>query len=189
MNKGFNTIPKEVGNMTRTFITAIFMALFSQTVWSAELAEIQLKETLDEMRGFCIDIRGHKQRAMVKKGLQAHSCYSYQGQIAVDQAFDKNLLKQNSFFMPAFDVCMEAKGRFKGASLILSKCKDKDVQKFELTRKNQIKLVGESNFCVAIGEEKSKKGGGGNPTHLMRAITLQDCLTTKSRYTTWKINN
>jgi len=30
-------------------------------------------------------------------GLQAHSCYSYQGQIAVDQAFDKNLLKQNSF--------------------------------------------------------------------------------------------
>ena len=189
MNKGFNTIPKEVGNMTRTFITAIFMALFSQTVWSAELAEIQLKETLDEMRGFCIDIRGHKQRAMVKKGLQAHSCYSYQGQIAVDQAFDKNLLKQNSFFMPAFDVCMEAKGRFKGASLILSKCKDKDVQKFELTRKNQIKLVGESNFCVAIGEEKSKKGGGGNPTHLMRAITLQDCSTTKSRYTTWKINN
>ena len=175
--------------MTRTLLIAIFLTLLSQTAWSAELAEIQLKESLDEMRGFCIDIRGHKQRAMVNKGLQAHSCYSYQGQISVDQAFDKNLLKQNSFFMPAFDVCMEAKGRFKGASLILSECKDKDVQKFELTRKNQIKLVGERNLCVAIAEEKSKKGGGGNPTHLMRAITLQDCSTTKSRYTTWKINN
>ena len=174
---------------TRAFIAAIFSTLLSQTVWSAELAEIRLKEKLDEMRGFCIDIRGHKEHAIVQKGLQAHSCYSYQGQIAVDQAFDKNLLKQNSFFMPAFGVCMEAKGRFKGASLILSECKDRDVQKFELTRSNQIKLVGESNFCVAIGEEKSKKGGGGAPTHLMRTITLQDCSTTKSKYITWKINN
>ena len=71
--------------------------------------------------------------------------------------------------MPAFDVCMEAKGRFKGASLILKECKDRDVQKFELTWKNQIKLVGERNLCVAIAKEKSKKGGGGNPTHLIDA--------------------
>ena len=188
MNKGFNVIPTVVGHLTRTLIIAMSMALFSQTVWGAELSEIQLKEKLDETRGFCIDIRGHKHRAIVQKGLQAHSCYSYQGQIAVDQAFDKNLLKQNTFYMPAFEVCMEAKGRFKGASLILKECKDRDVQKFELTWKNQIKLVGERNLCVAIAEEKSKKGGGGNPTHLMRTITLQDCSTTKSKYTTWKIN-
>ena len=175
--------------MIRALTTAIIVVLFSQTAWSAKLVEIQLKEKLDESRGFCIDIRGYKQRAMVQKGLQAHSCYSYQGQISVDQAFDAGLLKQNIFFMPAFDVCMETEGRFKGASLILSECRNIGFQKFEITHNNRIKLVGKSSFCLAIGEGKSKKGGGGTPPHLMRPITLEYCSTEKPRYITWKINH
>ena len=53
-----------------------------------EVVEIYLLETLDESRGFCLDIKGYKSNANIDNGLQAHTCYSYQGMVAVDQGFD-----------------------------------------------------------------------------------------------------
>ena len=47
--------------------------------------EIYLLNQLDDPRGFCIDIKGHKSKAQINKGLQAHTCYSYQGKISPDQ--------------------------------------------------------------------------------------------------------
>ena len=173
--------------ITHTLFTAIFSVLMHQSAWSADLVELQLRERLDEARGFCIDIRGHKKRAKVRQGLQAHSCYSYQGEIGVDQAFDGKLLEQGSFFMPAFDVCMEAEGRFENAKLTLKQCAGHDFQKFKLTQANQIKLSGDRDFCVAIGEEKSREGGGGNPPHLMRSLMLRDCSKVDAKYSTWKV--
>ena len=49
--------------------------------------EIYLLNQLDDPRGFCIDI-GHKLKAKIDKGLQAHTCYSYQGEISPDQGFN-----------------------------------------------------------------------------------------------------
>ena len=39
--------------------------------------EIYLLNQLDDPRSFCIDIKGHKLKAQINKGLQAHTCYSY----------------------------------------------------------------------------------------------------------------
>jgi len=39
--------------------------------------EVYLLNKLDDTKGFCIDIRGHKLKAKIDKGLQAHTCYSY----------------------------------------------------------------------------------------------------------------
>ena len=94
--------------MIRTLFAAILLILFSQMAWANNLAEIQLVKKLDDQRGYCIDIRGHKERAKVQRGLQAHTCYSYQGGIGVDQAFDASLIAIGKFYLPAFDVCMEA---------------------------------------------------------------------------------
>jgi hypothetical protein len=52
------------------------------------IVEIYSLNQMDDNRGFCIDIRGHKSKAKVNRGLQAHTCYSYQGEVAVDQGFD-----------------------------------------------------------------------------------------------------
>jgi hypothetical protein len=54
------------------------------------IVEIYSLNGLDDNRGFCIDIRGHKSKAKVNRGLQAHTCYSYQGEVAVDQGFDSS---------------------------------------------------------------------------------------------------
>ena len=55
-----------------------------------EIVEIYSLNQMDDDRGFCIDIRGHKSKAKVSRGLQAHTCYSYQGEVAVDQGFDSS---------------------------------------------------------------------------------------------------
>ena len=68
--------------------------------------EVYLLNQLDDSRGFCIDVRGHKFKAQINKGLQAHTCYSYQGKISPDQGFNTRKLTKNQFILTSFNVCM-----------------------------------------------------------------------------------
>ena len=175
--------------MTRTLLTAIFLTLFSQTARGGNLAEVQLVSKLDDQRGYCIDIRGHKDRAKVQRGLQAHTCYSYQGQIGVDQAFDASLAATGRFYLPAFDVCMAAENSSQGSRLILTRCAEQNLQKFDLNSANEIRLVVNNELCLVVNDGKSKEGGGGTLIHLMRRLTLENCATTKGKYKHWRIGN
>ena len=175
--------------MTRTLLTAISLTLFSQTAWGDNLTEVQLVSKLDDQRGYCIDIRGHKERAKVQRGLQAHTCYSYQGQIGVDQAFDASLVATGRFYLPAFDVCMAAENRTQGSRLILTRCTDQNLQKFVLKSDNEIKLVANNELCLTVNDGESQEGGGGTPVHLMRRLTLENCAATKNEYKHWLIKN
>ena len=79
----------------------VSICITASIVWSKseiDLVEIKLLNNLDDKRGFCIDIKGHKFKAKIKRGLQAHTCYSYQGEIAVDQGLDFYSLKKKQFF-------------------------------------------------------------------------------------------
>lgn len=74
--------------MLKTPLLILALALIGLAPWHASraetLVEVVLADHLDDRRGFCIDIVGYKQRAKPQRGLQAHSCYSYQGEIGVD---------------------------------------------------------------------------------------------------------
>ena len=173
--------------MILTLLTATFLTLFSTKVPGSELVEIQLIDKLDETRSYCIDIKGYKERAKVHRGLQAHTCYSYQGELGVDQAFDKGLIQFGKFYMPTFDVCMEAKSLDEGAILTLKDCNNTAFQKFNFTSENQIKVSGKHDLCLAVESEKSKQGGGGTPVHLIRTLQLKRCSLVDLKYTAWKI--
>ena len=80
-------------------------AAFAQTK-----VEVTLVDRLDEPRGFCFDTLGFQDRARPEEGLQTHSCYSYQGQLAVDQAFDGDLIPEGTFRLTEFDLCMTLTG-------------------------------------------------------------------------------
>jgi hypothetical protein len=105
--------------MRKLSVIVLCLALSSQV--SAEMVEIYSLDQMDDQRGFCIDIRGHKSKAKVNSGLQAHTCYSYQGSIAVDQGFDSLGLDENKFYLPAFNVFMEAASNTASASFRLIK--------------------------------------------------------------------
>jgi len=149
--------------------------------------EIYLLNKLDEARGYCLDIRGHKFKAKVDKGLQVHTCYSYQGGISVDQGFSSIKLNMGQFFLPSFGVCMEASSIFPSSKLRLRKCNNGELQKFELNTKGKIMLIKNKKLCLTVGKGISKKGKGGSPTHLMRNLSLENCNDVLKSYQSWNI--
>ena len=147
--------------------------------------EIYLLNQLDDSRGFCIDIRGHKLKAKIDKGLQAHTCYSYQGEISPDQGFNSLKLTKNQFILPAFNVCMEASSLIPSANLKLKKCDRNKLQNFELSNKNKIHLISNRKLCLTVDQGQSKEGGGGSPVHLMRNLSLELCTESLNPYQAW----
>ena len=139
-----------------------------------EIVEVYLLNNLNESRGFCIDMRGYKSNGDINKSLQAHTCYSYQGEIAVDQGFDKLKISQDQFLIEYFNVCMEASEIKSSSSLVLSDCDGNDKQKFILKSNGNIHPVNDFNLCLTVSEE-FREGGGGNPTHLIRNLSIEIC--------------
>ena len=150
-------------------------------------AEIYLLNQLDDPRGFCIDIKGHKFKAQINKGLQAHTCYSYQGEISPDQGFNSRKLTKNQFILTSFNVCMEASSLTPSAHLRLRKCNRNKLQNFEWSDKNKIHLISSRKLCLTVDQEQSKKGGGGSPVHLIRNLSLELCAESLNPYQTWSV--
>ncbi len=158
--------------------------LLPNTVFG-ESVEIYIINPLDEDRGYCLDIKGYKSKAKINQGLHAHTCYSYQGAIAVDQGFDQSKLTHNKFFLPAFDVCMEAESLSASADLQLRRCNNSKLQQFKWDKIGRIQTTNESILCLTVAQGVSKKGRGGSPVHLKRNLTLEHCRNTLNAYQTW----
>jgi len=171
-----------------TLITILFISFLSSPSWSkseVDLVEIKLLHNLDDKRGFCIDIKGHKFRAKISRGIQAHTCYSYQGEIAVDQGLDANKLKQKQLFFPYFDVCVHPTSSKNPLNLNLLKCDN--TEEFVFSEDNTIRLKNNTNLCLTVAEGNSRKGGGGSPIHLIRNLSMKTCNQQNSVYKTWGI--
>ena len=70
-------------------------------------------------------------------------------------------------------------------SLNLLKCNN--TQKFIFDEDNTIRLKNNTNLCLTVAKEKSRKGGGGLPVHLMRNVSMQTCHDKLSIYQSWGI--
>ena len=149
--------------------------------------EVYLLNQLDDTRGFCIDVRGHKFKAQINKGLQAHTCYSYQGEISPDQGFSSSKLTKYQFILPSFNVCMEASSLTPSANLRLRKCDRNNLQNFEFSNENKIHLIDNRKLCLTVDQGQSKKGGGGSPVHLMRNLSLELCADSLNPYQAWGV--
>jgi hypothetical protein len=167
-------------------LTFLFYLIFLlPNIVTGNLVEIYSLDQMDEPRGFCIDIRGYKSRAKTNSGLQVHTCYSYKGSIAVDQGFNLFNLDKGQFFLPAFDVCMEADSNTASASLRLRKCQDEELQKFEWDNIGRIYLASDTELCLTVAQGKSRKGRGGSPVHLIRNLSLELCDHTLQTFQMW----
>ena len=147
--------------------------------------EIYLLNPLDDSRGYCIDIKGYKSNAKIDQGLQAHTCYSYQGAIAVDQGFDQKKVAEKKFFMPGFNVCITAKNKNNPDDLKLETCSDNELQRFILTNNGNIIMEENPNLCVTVSKGNSREGGGGDPIHLIRDLNIENCQDDLSVYQSW----
>ena len=146
--------------------------------------EIYLTNTLNDSRGYCLDIIGYKDDANVSKGLQSHSCYSYQGQISVDQGFDSARISQKEFYIPHFKVCMQAQKIQESSSIDLKACDKNENQKFILQTNGEINPESNLNLCLTASKS-FREGGGGSPVHLIRDLSLEICDESLISYQKW----
>ena len=152
--------------------------------------EIMLESKIDEDRGYCLDIAGGKgERAPVERGLQAHTCYNYTGEILVDQGFDPSEIEEGQFRIPYFDVCMTVESIEVGAPIALAACDQSDTQKFTLDANGQLVSQSKPELCVTVSSTEKKNGRGASPVHVMRPVSLQQCDADNKEYQTWKLNS
>ncbi len=144
------------------------------SIIKSEIVEIYLLKPLNDSRGYCIDILGSKSNADINKRLQSHTCYSYQGEVSVDQGFDYYKINDNEFYIPFFKVCMETEKIEKSSRLVLNNCDKNQKQKFVFQVDGKIQPLSNLNLCLTISEN-FREGGGGNPVHLIRDLSLQIC--------------
>ena len=173
--------------MKKLLLTISFFLFSIQA--NAGMVEIYSIDQMDDQRGFCIDIRGHKSKARINSALQVHTCYSYQGSISIDQGFDSLKMEKGQFYFPAFDVCMEATSNAASALLILSKCQDVELQKFKWGNNGRIYLISNVRLCLTVAQGKSRQGGGGSPKHLIRDLSLEFCDNTQKTFQMWGERN
>lgn len=160
----------------------IFLSSFA----SAANVEVTLIDELDgDLNSYCLDIVGGKLNANPEGGLQAHTCYSYQGELGVDQAMDSELISQGVFKVVGFDVCMTQTGYVDGSKLALSECSGERVQRFSLNSDGSITPSGSPGLCITAGEE-TRLGNNGQSRHQIKDLTLESCGAVDKAYQLWR---
>ena len=145
---------------------------------------------LDENRGYCLDIKGYKTNADPTRGLQAHTCYSYQGRIAVDQGFDIDRMNSGQFYLPGFEVCIELSPQNDTYEIKLSACDlSNNAQNLKLTDKGEITFANDPSLCLTASDKESREGGGGEPVHLIRDLSIISCDDQKKVYQRWGLRS
>lgn len=170
----------------KKIVVLCFLLMFTSATLADRAVEVVLIETLpDEARGWCIDAAGHQQNAIMAGGVHGHTCYSYEGRIAVDQGFSAEGIEEGYFRLVEFDHCMSMSINESGSWIALTPCDGRVEQQFELTDDGLIISKAAPELCVTLGLDMVY-GGGGNPIHKIRTATLDTCNEDKAIYQRWR---
>jgi len=166
-------------------VTAAALAIMAVGVTparAATLSELRLISNLDEPRGYCVDMMGSKTEAKTTSPLQAHSCYSAEGPISVDQGITTSgVVSQGRVRIPYFGVCMASTGARAGGSVTLQTCSATSAGTIRLAA-SQVHPKSQPGLCLTVGSTTTE-GGGGSPVHLKRTLTWQTCAASGSTRT------
>ena len=158
------------------------------TASAAGTSEITLVTVLDEPRGFCVDMTGSKESAQPNSPLQTHTCYDYEGQIAVDQGVTTSGVAKGSVRFPAFGVCIVGTGVSAGSPVTLTPCGETGLAAVKMSKSGQIKPIASASLCLTAGTT-TMQGGGGSPVHLKRGLAWQPCNAGSSTLQRWRLKS
>jgi len=145
--------------------------------------EIMLVDRLDGILSeYCLDIAGGNEDVDPANGLQAHTCYSYQGDLGTDQVFDAGAFADNSLSMPVYDVCASIADLAAGSEVALSACGD-TATSISFNADGTLTPVAAPELCLTAAEE-SRMGRGSE--HQIRYLTLESCSADAAAYQTWQ---
>ncbi len=165
-----------------------FFITFSAPIFANENKFIRLIAPLDEPRGLCIDIRGHRDRVKVNRPLVLHTCKS--GIWNLDEQFDVNAFKMGLLKMPAYRVCAQRAHGKQNQSIILGSCGNRSA--LWVFKDHRLKLAEQPKLCLTAGPGPSQltRGGKRLPSrHVNRLLLLLACKSELSERQKWKLTN
>jgi hypothetical protein len=161
-------------------------SLLMPSLASAAKVEIYLLDKLDgNLNHYCIDMQGFQERADVNGNLQTHTCYSYQGQLAVDQTMDTMNIDKGMLKVDAFNVCATLHGTVAGSTIGVTECTGANEQKFELSANGEIRPTAAPTMCLTSGPSSWAGGRNGDSPHQIRTLNLQPCSDEAMVYQRW----
>jgi hypothetical protein len=169
---------------SRSIRMSLFGCLIPLATFSADV-EVTLQDGLDgNLNSYCLDIRGGGRNIDPAQGLQAHTCYSYRGDLGSDQAFDPELIAEGEFRIPAFDVCATMEGTDAGSEVGLTECDGSELQRFDFADSGRISPRSAPGMCLTAGMGTTFGMGGVSP-HQIKSLTLQSCSDELTGYQAW----
>lgn len=152
--------------------------------------QLRLRNNLDDVAGYCIDLPGFGASIQRDAPLQAHTC-KRQGD---DQIFTVTEWAdgQEVNRIVHGDSCLTAERSDDGGTLRLSPCADGPGQRLELRPGGRLQTAGRITpsddgqpYCIGVAPGAGEPAGGRN--HLRRDLTLYDCAAADPALITWQL--
>ena len=163
----------------------------TQEVVTSEVAEsdqvndesvfLRVIAPLDEARGYCLDIPGHRAGVRIDSPLHVHTCKH--GIWNQDGRFDEVALANGVLRMPHYELCLQAENISIGARLLLAKCTQAELQTWTLKDFGEIALEAFPQVCITVEEGPGRDAGG--PQYLMKGVGLDICAQQASSRQRW----
>ena len=154
-----------------------------ETATTSEQVEITLIDPLDGVtNSYCLDIAGGNQDIDPANGLQAHTCYSYQGDLGTDQVFDVASFADGILYMPVYDVCAQVASVAAGAEIGLATCDGSELQSFVFGEDGTISPASDTSLCATASSETRF---GRSDTHQISDLALAACSDDLAIYQQW----
>ena len=147
---------------------------------------LRIEAPLDEPRGLCVDIPGHRDRVNVIRPLVVHTCKWDIWNL--DERFDAGALELGQLVMPAYRLCVGAVTAQHAAHVVLAECPG-DVLSSWIFVGGQFQLVADPNLCLTVGAESSQLTPGGRrlpSRHVARSLGLETCREAASDRQIWQ---
>lgn len=170
----------------------------------AGLAELKLIDSLDDERGWCVDLFAHRANALPIGGLQGHNCFLYFaiGSPTEDQGVDVALFEETGKFkFRYYDVCMTLHNPAPGSFVASDPCSDDPAQIFTMSDTGLIQPKSAPELCVTIGPT-TVPGGGRLPAPnavrppptnegipLIRRLTFETCSDELATLQQWEFRS
>ena len=172
--------------LINSILLVIIGALALPLSASAEEVEIYLINKLDgNLNHYCIDMQGFQDNARPEDNLQTHTCYSYQGQLAVDQIIPTEVLENGKIQLVNFDVCAQINGTAGGSTIGLAECSDDETQNIRLLENGNLVPDAAPSMCITAGVSSWAGGRNGDSPHQIRTLNLQPCSQEAFVYQRW----
>ena len=150
---------------------------------------LQAVAALDEPRGLCVDIPGHRDRVRLDAALMVHSCkWSIWN---LDERFATDSFKTGELRMPHYGLCVGAETELAGSSLLLGKCDGRASRHWQFT-KGKLRLTVNPALCLTIGPEPSTLTPGGRrlaSRHVARSLGLEACGSEAEDRQRWQLTD